>query len=136
MELEIKELDIRALHWERIRDWSELCASKISLMETEYITRNDVYRFYDFVVRDIARKLGEDYKKVRQIMDSENQPFIEYLAEIYEKKKKYQKDAPQIKKLSILLIAPKAEANFRGAVRLYNSLTDAQKEQFKKHIGP
>lgn len=136
MELEIKELDIRALHWDRIRDWSELCASKTSLMETEYITRNDVYRFYDFVVRDIARKLGEDYKKVRQIMDSENQPFIEYLAEIYEKKKKYQKDAPQIKKLSILLIAPKAEANFRDAVRLYNSLTDAQKEQFKKYIGP
>lgn len=135
MELEIKELDIREMHWDSVCDWRRLCASKISLMEIEYITRDDVYRFYEFVVRDIERKLSEDYKKVRQIMDSENQPFIEYLAQIYQKKKKYEKDAPQIAKLKLLLVAPQFDPDARDVIKLYNMLSDAQKREFKKYIG-
>lgn len=135
MELEIKELDIREMHWDSVCDWRRLCSSKISLIEIEYITRDDVYRFYSFVVRDIARKLGEDYQKVRQIMDKENEPFIEYLAQIYQKKKKYEKNAPQIAKLKLLLVAPQFESSVSDVINLYNMLSDAQKGEFKKYIG-
>ncbi len=136
MELEIKELDIREMHWDGVDDWSRLCPSKISVMETEYVSKEDIFRFYDFIVREVARKYSQEYKKVSQIMDAENQPFIEYVNQIFQKKKLYRKDDPQIRKIKLLLISPQDYKSTRKCmVRWYNSLPDEEKQKFRRQIG-
>lgn len=136
MQIEIKDLDIREMYWDSVEDWSRLCPSKISVMETEYVTREDVFRFYDFIVREVARKYSQEYKKVSQIMDAENQPFIEYVNQIFQKKKMYRKDGPQIRKIKLLLISPQDYKTTRRCMqRWYYSLPQVEKEKFQKQIG-
>lgn len=136
MELEIKELDIREMHWDSVNDWRRLCPSKISFMETEYVSKDDVFRFYDFVVREVARTFGQEYKKVSQIMDAENQPFIEYVTKIFQKKKMYPKDSQQIYKIRLLLIAPQDYETTRNRMEMwYKFFPQEEKSKFKKQIG-
>ena len=136
MELEIKEMDIREMHWDSISDWSRLCPSKISVLETEYISKEDVFRFYDFVVREVARTFSQDYQKVRQIMDAENQPFIEYVNQIFQKKKMYPRDSRQIYKIRLLLITPQDYETTRKRMEIwYKFLPQEEKEKFQNQIG-
>ena len=132
MKVEIKEMNMRDMYWCGIRDWVGLCPSETNILGTECITREDVFRFYDFVVRDIARKLGQDYKEVKRIMDEENQPFIQYVDQIFTKKKMYTKDAMQIRELRGLLIAPQTDANLTCMYRLYSSLSYEEKQAFRE----
>ena len=134
MKVEIKEVNMRDMYWCGIRDWVRLCPSETNILGTECITREDVFRFYDFVVRDIARKLGQDYKEVKRIMDEENQPFIQYVDQIFTKKKMYTKDAMQIRELRGLLIAPQTDANLTCMYRLYSSLSYEEKQAFREKI--
>lgn len=134
MELEINELDMRELPWDNVDDWSKLCPSKITVLNDEYVSKEDIYRFYEFVVRDVARRLGKEYKEVKEVMDVENRPFMEYLAQIFETKKMYSKDAPLIRKLRLLLIAPTVD-KMKYILRLYYSLVSSEREKLKKQIG-
>ena len=135
MEIEIKKLSLRDLHWGIVEDWSRLCPSKIGVMATEYITKEDIFRFYDLVVREIARQVGQPYEDVKTIIDDENTPFIEYVEQIFKKKKMYERETAQIRKLRLILLVPQADATLKSMLRLYWYLTDEQKREFKNAIG-
>lgn len=134
IEVKVNELGLRDRHWDIVSDWSWLCPSKITALGSEYITKEDVMRFYDMVVKDIARKVSRDYQKVKEIIDAENTPFMEYVAQIFEKKKRYSSDSLQIHKLKGILLVPQVDATLKSVVKLYHSLPHNQKEEFKKHI--
>lgn len=134
IEIKLCECDLREMHWSIVTDWGRLCPSKITILGDEYLTKEDILRFYDMIVKDIARKMVQDYKTVKEIIDAENTPFIEYLCKIFEKKKYYSKEAYQIKQLKKMLIAPQKDANLKNMIRLYNALPVEQKKEFKKYI--
>lgn len=134
VEIHINQLNLRDMHWDQVSDWSKLCPSKIGMFETEYVTKEDVFRFYDVIVKDIARKVGQDYEQVKEIIDEENTPFTQYVLSIFEKKKTYPKDDLQIRKLRIMLLVPQMDATLRNLLKLYKSLPSKQQEEFKKFI--
>ena len=134
IEVEVTNINLRDMVWEGVSYWSSLCPSKINILGEEYITKEDVMRFYDMVVKDIARKVSQDYEKVREIIDKENTPFMDYVAQIFEKKKHYLSGAPQIYNLRRMLIVPKVDITLKCMVRLYRSLPNDKKEDFKNLI--
>ena len=134
MEIQINELGLRDMHWENVSEWSRLCPSKINAFGYEYITKSDVMRFYDMIVKDIARKVSQDYQKVKEIIDAENTPFMDYIAQIFDRKQRYSKDDPQIYKLRWMLVVPQADATLKCMENLYCSLPYAQQEEFRKFV--
>ena len=79
-------------------------------------------------------KVSQDYQKVKKIIDSENTPFMDYVAQIFEKKKHYSINALQICYLKCMLLVPQADATLESVIKLYDSLPYNQKEKFKKLI--
>ncbi|MBQ8043490.1 MAG: hypothetical protein IJ272_05000 [Clostridia bacterium] len=134
IEIKVDDLGLRDMHWDSVSDWTRLCPSKINAFGYEYVAKEDVMRFYDMVVKDIARKISQDYQKVKEIIDAENTPFMEYVAQIFERKKYYSKEDLQIHKLKGILLVPQADATLRCMERLYYSLPYAQMEAFKKFV--
>jgi len=134
LEIKIDELDIRKMPWCNVEDWSMLCPSRITVFNKEYVCKEDILRFYEAIIRDVARKIGKDYKEVKAIMDEENSPFLDYVDKIFEEEELYRKSDPLIRKMYFLLIAPRVE-RMMYILNLYRSLDYNQKEEFKKIIG-
>ena len=133
-EFEIAKTNIRDLRWDCVSDWTRLCPAKTTMLEMGRVTKEDIFRFYELIVREIARKLGHDYKDVRTIMDEENTPFISYVNHIFEKKKTYSIDSVQIHNLKRILLAPQADTSVGYVLRLYRSLSENDQKSFQECI--
>ena len=130
--VENSEMDLRKLEWGTPSDWSQLIPTAASYTGRPRLCKEDILRFLDYKIHEIARDSGLPFEEARRIIAEENSAFLSYVDAIFSGEQLYKIDSDCIVNIRKLLILPSVKATVGRVLRMYNRLSTIKQEEFRK----
>ena len=132
--IEMGKIDLRQLTWEAPDDWSQLISTAASYTGQPRVCKEDVLRFFDYKIHEIARKANLPFEEAKKVIYEENSAFLSYLDAIFDGEQVYKDNSGKIINLRRLMILPVVNITIGQVIYRYNCLSDAKKEEFRKWL--
>lgn len=132
--IEVDKIDLRQLKWEEPDDWTQLVCTATSYTGQPRVCKEDVLRFFDYKIHEIARKANLPFEEAKKVIYEENSEFLSYLDAIFDGGQVYKINSDKIMSLRRFIILPLVEVSVRQLYYSYRSLSSSKREEFRKTI--
>lgn len=126
--------DLRRLKWIQVENWDMLISEHPFEHKGEFVGRKEMYSFVDYIAKDIARKLNMPYRKVAEVIRSENMNFFRCVYEAFGKYGVAKINGQKVSQLKKMLLVPQVTYTVKDVVQMYELLSEEDKDSFRELI--